>query len=328
MNDVYSYFQQTLCPYALKPLSEAQCNGEHILPRALGAPESFTIPAYISNNNDLNIKIDVPAIHDPLLKILAIQSRVESRSGGVSMKIKGTDAASGLPVTVTLDANSTNFKYDKPVERNGNKVTIRGFGDDARKLAEQMRAGIAKKGMTFTEVSREEHSTAGAEGQLTCEWPNVLRLLIKTAYLASVKQFGDKAILSQVGVMLRELMLIDDPHTLMTKISEYRQQGSAIVFMCPLGESQLLYVKPESKDGHAITCYITPDNGLLLHVDFFDFFSLLVMVKHQDILPLGQIPWPLIGSACTINASSQKLTIFSQEQLVQYLINQVMRKNI
>ncbi|MTD33948.1 hypothetical protein [Paludibacterium denitrificans] len=198
--------KQSLCPYTLKPLAEiSNTNGEHILPRAFGAPESFTVPADEAENTRMNDQIDSPAINDPLMRLLAVTQGVKSRSGSVRAKLKGVVTESGEEVIAILGQEGIDFRFVAPVDvdENGSVKGVRGFGDAAQKLVNQFLRDSARKGRKMevdeTVSQPNPHLSLGLEGDLKV----IHKEVRKIAYLMTVRIFGDEAIKSRSGEIYR-----------------------------------------------------------------------------------------------------------------------------
>lgn len=198
--------KQSLCPYTVKPLAEiSNTNGEHILPRAFGAPESFTVPADEAENTRMNDQIDSPAINDPLLRLLAVTQDVKSRSGSVSAKLEGVVTESGEEVIATFRQAGIDLRFAAPVDvdENGSVKGVRGFGDTAQKLANQVQRDSARKGRKMevgeTVSQPNPHLSLG----LTGDFKVIHKEVRKIAYLMTVRAFGDEAIQSRSGEIYR-----------------------------------------------------------------------------------------------------------------------------
>ncbi len=198
--------KQSLCPYTLKPLAEiSNINGEHILPRAFGAPESFTVPADEAENTRMNDQIDSPAINDPLMRLLAVTQGVKSRSGSVRATLKGVVTESGEEVIAILGQEGIDFRFVAPVDvdENGSVKGVRGFGDAAQKLVNQFLRDNARKGRKMevdeTVSQPNPHLSLRLEGDLKV----IHKEVRKIAYLMTVRIFGDEAIKSRSGEIYR-----------------------------------------------------------------------------------------------------------------------------
>ena len=93
----------TLCPYSTAPRSACgEINAEHVVPSALGAPDSFTVPCSATENSSMNERIDAPFLNMSMMKLIAASQGVSSRSGGVIAQLRGAVQATGDAVNVTL----------------------------------------------------------------------------------------------------------------------------------------------------------------------------------------------------------------------------------
>lgn len=69
---------------------------------ALGAPQSFCVPADASENSKMNDLIDSPVCNDSLMRLIATSQGVVSRSGPVEVELIGTETTTGNEVRSTL----------------------------------------------------------------------------------------------------------------------------------------------------------------------------------------------------------------------------------
>ncbi len=198
--------KQTLCPYTVKPLDMiAITNGEHILPRAFGAPDSFTIPSDEAENARMNELIDAPAINDPLMRMLATTQAVKSRSGYVSAKIEGMVTGSCEDVIATLSQAGLDIHFTKPVDidESGNIKGVRGFGDAAEKLVKQIQRDNARKGRQVEVGEMVSEQSPDLLLNLKGDMKVIHKEVRKIAYLMTVRVFGDHAIQSHSGAIYR-----------------------------------------------------------------------------------------------------------------------------
>ncbi|MBF8179795.1 hypothetical protein [Herminiimonas contaminans] len=202
---------QSLCPYTTKLLSETtNVNDEHILPIGLGAPQSFYVPATEEENLRLNTLIDAPAINDPLLRFIAMAAGVVSRSGVVKTKLKGTLSEGGETVAAVFSTANVDLKFVKPIDidsTSGQILGIRGFGDQAATQAEQIKKDHAKKGKLIEIGDIESRPSPWIKFDFEGDMHVIRAEIIKTAYLMSVRVFGDDAIRGRSGDIFRAAMV-------------------------------------------------------------------------------------------------------------------------
>ncbi|WP_247569984.1 hypothetical protein ACQZ3V_01775 [Ralstonia pseudosolanacearum] len=200
----------TRCPYSTDVLDGTEPeNEEHIVPVALGAPLSFTVRAKAAKNSEMNALVDAPAIHDPILRMVAMAQGVESRSGAVSAQLDGIVEGSGQAVRIHLSSESVGFKFRNPVERDitsGAVTGVYGFGDDAQNLADQVVRDSVRKGKQVV-LGEVESTQPEVQARAPMNLHIVRRELTKIAYLMMVRVFGDEAILSPGGATYRAAML-------------------------------------------------------------------------------------------------------------------------
>ncbi|WNC94378.1 hypothetical protein RI103_34975 [Paraburkholderia sp. FT54] len=238
---------QTRCPYSTDVLDGSEPeNAEHILPVAFGAPDNFTVPAKAAKNTEMNDLIDEPAIHDPIMRLIAAAQGVQSRSGAVKVDLAGTAVETGANVRVTLGQGHATFKLRNPVDRDpvtGEIRGVMGFGDDAQKLLEQFQRDYAKKGkMVVADEAIPRHSDVNV--QTAMDYHVVRRELVKIAYLMTVRAFGDQAIMSESGRLYRAAMMA-------STIEEFKSVGiGGATFQDFFAGTP----RPQRKSQHALTC--------------------------------------------------------------------------
>jgi hypothetical protein len=198
----------TLCPYLNLPLSEISIvNAEHVLPFALGAPESFTVNASQSENSRLNKLVDAPAINDPMVCFLSSLAEIKTRSGPKVGVLHGaTKSGDQFKIDVTKSSATPRFKIPIIKDERGNAIGVRGFGDQVFTEAEKLTKGLRSKGRELGSGPMILIDGSGASA-LDCSFVSDLNLIrreaIKTAYLLTVKVFGDNAIVSKSGRFFR-----------------------------------------------------------------------------------------------------------------------------
>lgn len=286
---------QTLCPYALTPLTSGESNDEHILPVALGAPPSFTVRALAAENSRMNDLIDEPTVNDPMVRFLAMSQGVVSRSGSVKAAADGTVHGSSEHVRATFSQSGLDLKFHQPVDTDseGRVIGVRGFGDAARQMANQIAANYAKKGIAVelgAEVSQEKPQL---KMRLIADMIMIRRQLFKIAYLTTVRIFGDEAITGPSGQQLRAAMMAESDEALAsTKIA-----GAAFQPLPPG------FARSARHAEHAITCAFMPNVGVVTSVDLFGCFTLFSVTPAAGISADEGT-----GEVVTIDASSSKLT--------------------
>ncbi|MBN9368425.1 MAG: hypothetical protein BGO36_04630 [Burkholderiales bacterium 68-10] len=283
---------QTLCPYALTPLTAGESNDEHILPVALGAPDNFTVRALVAENSRMNDLIDEPTIIDPLVRFMAMSQGVTSRSGSVRATVDGAVRGSGESVKATFSQNGVDLKFHPPVDTDsqGRVIGVRGFGEDARKMAEQIAANYAKKGIAVELGPETSQGRPQLDLGLGGDMLMIQRQLFKIAYLMTVRIFGDEAITGSSGQQLRAAMMAETDEALAAI-------GITGGVDLPPG-----LARSAGHSEHAITCAVF-SAGLVTSVELFGCFRLFV------VTPLDGISTDEgTGEVITINASSSTLT--------------------
>ncbi|WP_158301352.1 hypothetical protein [Janthinobacterium sp. BJB426] len=200
---------QLLCPYTTNLLTETNnVNDEHILPVALGAPKSFYVRATEEENSRMNELIDSPASNDPLLRFIAMAAGVKGRSGTVCSEVNGKIEGSGESVQASFSSDKIDLKFIKPVDiENGEIKGVRGFGEQAVKQANTIKKNSEKKGKIIEIGEVQIQQSPWIHMSIVGDLHIIRAELIKTAYLMSVRVFGDVAIDSDSGAIFRAAML-------------------------------------------------------------------------------------------------------------------------
>ncbi|WOD20608.1 hypothetical protein [Paraburkholderia kirstenboschensis] len=219
MKIIQSGTSNTLCPYLAKPLSDGfDTNKEHILPVALGAPESFFIVASASENTRLNDLVDAPMINDPAIKMLSVLAEVKTRSGRKIANMHGTTAF-GDEFIADVTKDSVALRFRSPVikdEKTGEIIGVKGFGDsvfeEARKISDRMISRGREVQIGGPIVMLEDKSPV--EMSIVSDQSLMRRESIKAAYLLTVKAYGDAAITSKSGQIFRAAIEADTEEAL------------------------------------------------------------------------------------------------------------------
>ena len=299
---------QTLCPYSTEPLDGSEPeNAEHILPSALGAPENFTVPAKAAKNLEMNKLIDEPAIHDPVLRLLAVAQGVKSRSGSVKVDLQGTAIALGADVRVTLSQDGATFKLRSPVDRDPETGEIRGimgFGDDAQKLADQFQRDNAKKGKTVAAGDVIPHPS-DVHVETAMDYHVVRRELLKIAYLMTVRVFGDDAIVSESGRLYRAAIMT-------STVEELKEVGigGATFQDFPPG-----LPRPHQKNQHVLTC-VRIGRTILSGVTLFGGINGFFVTPATGFSAEDQV-----GEVVVIDASTSKMQTYEYINVILDIMN-------
>lgn len=286
---------QTLCPYALTPLSTGVCNDEHILPSALGAPSNFTVRSLATENSRMNVLIDAPTVNDPLVRFIAMSQGVISRSGPIKAPVDGTVDGSGDAVRAIFSQDGMDVRYLLPFVKDsqGDVIGVRGFGNDANLRAEQFKAGAAKKGKLVEQGSTISYENPRLNMQLKGDLLMIRRQLFKIAYLSTVRIFGDAAIKGPSGEQLREAMMAESAEDLENtkiRISNHIQSLSAVI-------------RTANPHEHVITCAALSETDLFTKVELFGCFTIYILTALDGIdVEVGT------GEVMIIDASSSSLT--------------------
>lgn len=288
---------QKHCPYSTRLLTACETvNQEHILPMALGAPQSFCVWADAGKNSKMNDLIDSPVCNDSLMRLIATSQGVVSRSGPVKVELIGIEATTGNEVRSTLSKDGAGFRFSKPVDvdpASGVVKGVRGFGDAAVQLAQQIKRNYERKhkGACVELGEAINHQQPWIKHELELDLNLLRQELVKIAYLMTVRVFGDQAILSSSGALYRAAMFANDA----TAMKATGIKGSAYNSMPPG------FPKPRSGQ-HALTCFRLGDN-IMTGVTLFGMFNAFFVTPAADFTVDDAH-----GELVIIDAAASKLT--------------------
>lgn len=100
---------------SLELIANIESNREHIIPDALGGPNSLALNADAKTNSELGEGLDSRLINSPLMAMLASRAGVQARSGPVTVKLQGQLLADGSPVDIRISEDGdTTFVLEFP----------------------------------------------------------------------------------------------------------------------------------------------------------------------------------------------------------------------
>lgn len=187
---------QLRCPYTLRALTDlAEVSREHIIPDALGGPNGYSVQACRATNSEFGRTHDAAFLNEPLIAMMRTQHGVEGRSGPAKWKMEGETLGEGRPVQITFSESAVDVYHKKPVEvhqdENGKGYRIVAPSPQSDEVLEQLKKGLARKGMAITEPKVEKEEQQTIHSRLTIDF-NVLQAgLMKIAYLAAFDFIGD-----------------------------------------------------------------------------------------------------------------------------------------
>lgn len=263
---------------------------------ALGAPQSFCVWADAGKNSKMNDLIDSPVCNDSLMRLIATSQGVVSRSGPVKVELIGIEATTGNEVRSTLSKDGAGFRFSKPVDvdpASGVVKGVRGFGDAAVQLAQQIKRNYERKhkGACVELGEAINHQQPWIKHELELDLNLLRQELVKIAYLMTVRVFGDQAILSSSGALYRAAMFANDA----TAMKATGIKGSAYNSMPPG------FPKPRSGQ-HALTCFRLGDN-IMTGVTLFGMFNAFFVTPAADFTVDDAH-----GELVIIDAAASKLT--------------------
>ena len=208
----------------------------------------------------------------------------------------GNEIATGNEVRSKLSQNGADFRFSKPVDvdpTSGVMKGVRGFGDAAEKLAQQIKRNYERKheGARVELGEAVSHPQPWIEHELELDLNLLRQELVKIAYLMTVRVFGDQAILSPSGALYRAAMFAEDTNAILaTGI-----KGSTFNAM-PFG-----FPKPRNNQ-HALTCFRLGES-IMSAVTLFGMFNALFATPAVDFTIDDAH-----GELVIIEASTGKLT--------------------
>lgn len=93
----------------------------------------------------MNDLIDEPTVNDPMALFCYVPGN-GCRSGSVKAAVDGTVHGRGEDVRAALSENGLDLKFRQPVDTDSQErvICVRGFGDAARQMANQIAANYEK----------------------------------------------------------------------------------------------------------------------------------------------------------------------------------------
>ena len=266
----------TLCPYLVRPLAESsEVNGEHILPSAFGAPDNFTIQADASENQRINIELDAPTINMSALRMIAVSQGVKSRSGDVELKIKGVINKTGEEVNSIFSSDGFKATFRRPVEMDNktNQVRlVKGMGKDAIRKAEAVKAAYERKGFSVEIGEPTTLVNPTIDHKLDLDLNLLNRMMVKTGYLMTVRQFGDSAIKGKSGSIYRSALIARDAEAMAGTGIGGASFGSQVPWFLPTPRSV----------GHSLSCFRM--GGMIISsVTLFGIFHAFFITPSDEI---------------------------------------------
>ncbi|QJW84376.1 hypothetical protein HK414_13070 [Ramlibacter terrae] len=201
----------------------------------------------------------------------------------------------GEAVRATFTHEGPRFGFKQPVIKDleGRVAGVRGFGDDARALADQVLKDHARKGLALQLGTAASLPNPQLRLSMNGDMAIVRQQLFKIAYLMTVRVFGDPAITGPSGQLLRTAMLAKTE----AEILDSGLQGARGLPLPPG------FARSAAHHEHTITCAVLPTLGLATSVDLFGCFTLLA------ITPAGAIAaQELVGEVVTVDAREGKLS--------------------
>lgn len=190
-----------ICPYTCRPVFELEATREHIVPDALGGPNSFALKADKARNETYGATVDARLTGSPLLGMAAAAAGIETRNGPARWKVRGQLVADGSVVEMTGSQRATDFRFRRPVEvdpKTGNVRTVKGFGPALDKELARVRKDLKRKGRDLVPVAQQTLDSK-VRGGFEHNLSETAQGLTKIAYLAAVWALGDEFIHSTAG---------------------------------------------------------------------------------------------------------------------------------
>lgn len=279
-------YGNAICPYTCQPIADITISREHIVPDALGGPESFSLAADKDSNSNYGASVDIRLIRSPLLGMAAARAGVKTRSGPATWKTQGVLAEDGSLVELVGSHDRMTFRYRKPVEID--PVTrqvqaVKGFGDELDKEMARVTRNLRRKGRDLVPAETRVLDSL-VKGSFQHNMSETTQGLVKIAYLSTIWAVGDAFISTSAGARYR--MWLD---------AEPTAEAFAAADLRPLGKS--LFNIQGSQTQHHILCAISGQT-VLTGVRLFNepLFEIALAVEVPELnLPDGY------GRLVTIN---------------------------
>ena len=210
----------TLCPYALKPLTDLkEVNDEHIFMDAIGGVKDYCVRVSKELNSDLGTRIDAPLINSPLIAGLRLQHGIKSRAGSPTWKLKGATKDTNRPVEMVFDeAGKVDISLRKPVDMAGNGLTgsLILKPDEKEQFLRDFIANHKRKGKTVIVKAEHNLKIEEIEVPITVDLLAIKRALTKIAYVAVYEYLGDAFLCDPLIPEWHKAFLCPDPEAAKT----------------------------------------------------------------------------------------------------------------
>jgi hypothetical protein len=204
-------YRNRICPYTCQPISAIEVSSEHIVPDALGGPESFALAADKPRNSAYGASVDIRLIRSPLMGMAAARAGVETRNGPSTWKTQGQLVADDSPVELIGSKDSVQFRFRKPVEVDPETRQVRavkGFGAGVDRELARVSADLLRKGRELVPIETKVLDS-GVRGSFAHNLSEAVQGLSKIAYLATVWAVGDGFINTAAGAQYRSWLDVE-----------------------------------------------------------------------------------------------------------------------
>lgn len=187
----------TLCPYSLKRIADlpaCEVSDEHIIPHALGGPDSLVLSAHRSSNSQFGATVDSNLIHDKALRFMAASQGLRSRSGDVTVQLTGTIVETGDAMTIEFDKNGMGERrivYSHRKDPTTGAVSLAGFDEQFEQALEHLSEGMARKKKRIQTTDHRTINNPLVKVEIPSDAFAVSKGLAKIAYLVTFRTLGD-----------------------------------------------------------------------------------------------------------------------------------------
>jgi len=184
----------TRCPYTLRPIEEiAESSKEHIIPDALGGPDSYSVGAAAAVNNTLGHTVDAAFLANPLIQMQRSKVGIKSRSGVADWKMSGETIDGGRPVDIIIPhEGDVDVRHKKPVDKNADSYTIIAPPEQSDKLLNEIKKNLKRKGKQIAGIQSTQIESQELHARLDINFTEIQSGMMKIAYLACCDYLGDE----------------------------------------------------------------------------------------------------------------------------------------
>lgn len=186
---------RTRCPYTLRPLTDVpELSREHVIPDALGGPDSYSVQCCRATNSEIGTRVDAPLVNSDIIRALRVQHEIRSRTGDPTLKIDGAETVSKTPVQLTFSKDpSPHIRFKKPVTMSNDGTTGKFIvtPEDRDSFLRKFTEGQESKGRKVAVTNETRTPVGPLELEIHFEKTPTMRAMLKIAYLTAFEYLGD-----------------------------------------------------------------------------------------------------------------------------------------